>query len=187
MCRFRQRKPRDVSWDEAMGALGRAAPMLRDDLDTRTTGRAGLIVSPAAGATGADTASELERVLAAAEALDGAEHHIQTDEHNHAWLILEAQGLEALASSMARAVALLQAGALAGHLLAAVFPITWNDRTLYWICHVKTGRFTPFVPLPGEDQLRDYPLEIRMEATLRKGIPTDRDQSRWYPLWGIPI
>ena len=33
-----------VSWTEALAAIGRAAPQLQDDLETKPTGQAGLII-----------------------------------------------------------------------------------------------------------------------------------------------
>lgn len=169
--------------------MAQLARKLQDELGTSTTGQAGLIVRPsAAPPEGGDTATEVENALHGDGTLFGVAYRVQADDHDHAWVIAEAETLDALTRSLERASGALQVQGVGERLLAAVFPFTWMDTRLYWICHPKTGRYTPFVPKGDpQDQLRDYPLEVRMEKALRKDMPTERDVTEWYPLWGLPI
>ena len=186
---FGRRAKAPVDWAEALEAMAQLAQKLQNGLVTFTTGQAGLIIRPPASPPpGCDTAVEVESALRRDGTLLSVAYRVQADDHNHAWVIAEAEKLDALARSLGSASEALQAQGVGERLLAAVFPFTWMDSRLYWVCHPKTGRYTPFLPKGDpQDQLRDYPLEVRMEKALRKDLPTERDVTEWYPLWGIPI
>lgn len=196
-------KPIQVPWTEALKAMAAAAPRLQGELDTLPTGQAALLVRPAFPPTEgpaqppvtAGTAAEVEAALAASPHAIGAspsapadDFRVQADADGHAWVVVRAGKLEELAAALARAAEALKAKGLEERILAAVFPFTWKEKRLYWICRFKTGRYSPFVAIEGREQrLRDYPVELRMEAALRKDLPTERDLSQWYPIWDMPV
>jgi hypothetical protein len=187
-------KPTPIPWAEALNAMAAAAPQLQGELDTLPTGRAALLVRPAQPPATAGAAAEVEAALAASPdaigaspSAPGGDFRVQADADGHVWVVASAGKLEELAAALARAAGVLKAKGLEERILAAVFPFTWKETHLYWICRFKTGRYSPFAAVPGSEQLRDYPLELRMEAALRKNLPTERDLSQWYPIWGMPV
>jgi hypothetical protein len=85
-------------------------------------------------------------------------------------------------------------GGLGARVMAAVWPFRWRDTTanedrrIYWIYQPRLKGYTPFVPLGDpESRERDHPLEIRMEEAIRRDLPTHRQVSDWYPIWGMPV
>ncbi len=176
------------NWAEALGALSQAATFIQNDLETLPQGQAGLIVQPDDDASHEDASAKVTRLLENDETLSSVRYRIQPDKHLHAWVILESKPLEDLTESLWKVAESLKERGMEDRLLAAVFPFTWQNKPLYWLLRISTGRFTPFVPVGQmEDEERDHPLEIRMEKALRKTIPTARSVKQWYPLWGIPI
>ena len=130
----------------------------------------------------------MEEALGKTIWLSVARIRVQSDAQDHAWVIVEEEKLEGLVASLERVGEALQAEGLEKRMLASVFPFTWKQQRLYWICRFKTGRYSPFVAVEGTaERLRDYPLELRMEAAMRKYLPTERDFSQWYPLWDVPL
>ena len=184
---FSRRQPKASSMAAALGAMAHFAPRLRDEMETTTTGQASLIIRPADPPSTVGVSVEVEQVIAGQELASGAGHHVEADQEGYAWLIIESPELERLTEALWRAVEAFSARGLEDRLLAAVFPFTWQDRRLYWICPAKTSRYAPFVPADEHEHLRDYPLEERMVEALHRHLPIERDRSQWYPLWGIPI
>ena len=183
-----RKKPAPVPWAQALEAMAQAGPMLQNDLETTTTGQAALLVQPATDAASEGTAAEVETALSKTMWLAVDRVRVRTDAQRHAWVIGEAGKLEELVVLLQRISATMETEGLGQRILAAVFPFAWKQRRLYWLCRSKTGRYSPFVVVDDSSQpLRDYPLELRMEAAVRKYLPTERDLSQWYPLWDIPI
>ena len=183
-----RKKQPPVPWAQALDAMAQASPVLQDDLETVTTGQAALLIQPAKESAGGNTAAEVESALARTMWLSVAGVRVQTDAEQHAWVVGEAGSLGELVSLLQRVSTALQAEGLEQRILAAVFPFAWKQRRLYWLCRSRTGRYSPFAAVEESPQpLRDYPLELRMEAALRKYLPTERDLSQWYPLWDIPL
>jgi hypothetical protein len=182
-----RRQPKASSLAAALSAMAHFALRLRDEMETATTGQAGLIIRPADPPSAEGVIVEVEQVIAGQELASGTANHVEADQEGYAWLIIESPQLKQLTKALWRAGEAFSARGLEDRLLAAVFPFTWKDRRLYWICPAKTGRYAPFVPADAHEHLRDYPLEERMVEALHGHIPIERDRSQWYPLWGIPI
>jgi hypothetical protein len=69
-------------------------------------------------------------------------------------------------------------------LLCAVFRFD-GQRPIYWIFNFKQGSFYPFVPLGN--RVRDTAMESRLRAILKGEMPIEKDEGRWFPLWGMPL
>lgn len=171
---------------DAILAMGRASARLQDELGTISTGRVGIVVRPGDSAPPDRALAQVEEALHRDQGLRRARYSVEADQHDCQWVVLQGHDFQELVGSVGLAIDALKDGGLGEWLLAVVFPFTWKEKRLYWIYHPNRGRYTPFVPT-GREQLRDYPLEVRMEAFLRKAIPTDRDPSQWFPLWDMPI
>ena len=173
---------------ESLTDLASAAPLLEGELETQPTGEAGLIIQPDLPYNSPGPATVASEVLRADTGTTRLSWRIQEDDHQHAWIIISAEGLAALVDSCYSAAEALRGAGTDRLLLAFVFPFDWREKRLYWMLRPKSGRFSPFVPIGSpSDRQRDFALEVRMERALRKIIPTARDAKEWYPLWGIPI
>ncbi|NMC10796.1 MAG: hypothetical protein GYA39_07495, partial [Methanothrix sp.] len=68
-------------------------------------------------------------------------------------------------------------------LLAAVYRFQ-GDGTVYLIYNFKLGSYYPFVPRGDQ---RDTSMEFRLRSLMEKELPMEKDEAKWYPLWGMPI
>ena len=181
-----RRRASSAPWPEAMAAMGRAFATLQGQMETYPTGQVGIILRSPQGVPADQSVGETERELRASPATRRTPYRLRTDEHGYVWVLLDDRRLERLAEGVLQVGEALTGHGFAERLLAVVFPFSWKERKLYWIYNGSRGRFTPFAPA-GQDQQRDYPLEERMEASLRRHLPTERQPSQWYPIWGMPI
>ena len=69
-------------------------------------------------------------------------------------------------------------------LLAAVYRFK-GDAVVFWIYNFKLGSYYPFVPQSG--QTRDTPREFRLRSLMEKELPIEKDEAKWYPMWGMPL
>jgi len=58
-------------------------------------------------------------------------------------------------------------------------------RPIFLVYLAKQGTFYPFAPLA--DEQRDSELELRVRGMLGQDLPVEKDLSRWFPLWGVPV
>lgn len=188
-----KRNPKNSTWPDAMNSMASAAPNMEQMLDTFTTGEVGVLIRPTEEQSPTQTRAEVERALTG---MDRTRHHfdVTVDEMGHGWVILKAESLPELAQGAAQMGDVLATAGLGTRVVAAVFPFRWHDaatqqdRRIYWLYQPRVKGFTPFVP-EGDlsNERRDHDLELKMEVATRKGIPTVRETSEWFPIWGMPI
>jgi hypothetical protein len=188
-----KRAPKHLTWAAAMTAMGSVGSRLEQQLDTVTTGEAAVLVRPDPEHSHTQTKAELERALTG---MDRTKYHFRVtiDEVGHGWVVLKGRGLEDLAQGVGQMGDVFIATGLDDRVVAAVFPMHWHGaaneshRSIYWLYQPRIRRFTPFVP-EGESigEHRDHNLEIRMEAAIRRELPTERQTAEWFPIWGMPI
>jgi hypothetical protein len=194
VCFFKFNKaPKHSTWPEAMEAIGRNSERFEQQLDTATTGEVGILVRPTDDQSHTQTKAEMERALTG---MDRTRHHFEVtiDETGHGWAILKDDSLVVLAQGAAQMGDVLAQAGLGERVMAAVFPFRWHDsvnqtdRRIYWLYQPRIRSFTPFVP-DGDisHERRDHDLEIRMEAAIRRDLPTERQTAEWFPIWGMPI
>ena len=189
MCWFLSRAKK-TGWSEANEALARSAQVFEEVLDTYATGSAGVLVRPAEDQDAVQAKAELERALAHLRSMDAPRWSVMLDdsEHPHPWVVVQGDGLTALANSMRVVGETLVAAGIGQRVLAAVYPFTWKEQRIYWIYQPRIQAFTPFAPAPdGPPETRDHTLELRMEQAARRDIPTSRAIKEWYPIWGLPF
>jgi hypothetical protein len=80
----------------------------------------------------------------------------------------------------------LQGSGYGDRLLCAVFAFEEKGKPLYFIYNFKRGAYYPFVPAPGE-QARDSERELRLQSQIGAELPFEKDVTRWFPLWEIPL
>lgn len=173
--------------------MGRNGGRFEQQLDTSTTGEVGVLLRPTEGQSHTQTKAEVERALSG---MNRTKHHfdITIDEMGHGWAILKSESLTDLADGATQMGDVLAAAGLGERVVAAVFPFRWHDATnqsdrrIYWLYQPRLRSFTPFVPEGDQsNERRDHDLEIRMEAAIRRELPTERQTAQWYPIWGMPL
>ena len=176
-----------ANWETAAAAMSRAAPRLEREFNTVSTGRVGVLVRPDPDQAPEAAKAEVEEALASVSSSD-ARFDLVTDDSGHPWVVVRGGGLPELAAATDVIGTALAAGGLGDRVIAAIYPFRWKEQQVYWMYQPRLRAYTPFAPLGSEeDSERDHPLELRMEAALRKTLPTSRQISEWYPIWGMPL
>ncbi len=173
--------------------MGRNSERFEQQLDTVTTGEVAVLVRPTEDQSHTQTKAELERALTG---MDRARYHfdVTVDEMGHGWVILKGEHLPELSQGVASMGDIFAEAGLGERVVAAVFPFRWHDSTaqqdrrIYWLYQPRIRGFTPFVP-DGDlsHERRHHDLEVRMEAAIRRDLPTERKTSEWFPIWGMPV
>lgn len=108
------------------------------------------------------------------------------DSFGYQWIILQTEEFENLVATIHMISLELQDSGYGEQLLASVFQFRDDSRrNVYWIYNYKRGTFYPFVPRGNQD--RDNALELRLNAILSRELTAERDITKWYALWGIPL
>jgi hypothetical protein len=193
MCFFLKRAPAHATWGQAMLSMGGVAERLEKQLDTVTTREAAVLVRPTDDQSATQTRAEMERALTG---MDRTlfRFDVTMDDSGYGWAIVKGAVLGDVAAGINQMGEVFTASGLGERVMAAIFPFMWHDSVhqrdhkIYWLYQPRVRGFTPFVPDgdPGNEQ-RDHDLEIRMETAIRRDLPTYRDTSEWYPIWGMPI
>lgn len=194
MCFFAfKRPPSHATWSQAMGSMGGATERLEKQLDTVTTREAAVLVRPTKEQLPTQTRAEIERALTGMDRTR-FRFDVTVDDTGYGWAIVKGAVLGDVAAGISQMGDVFTASGLGDRVMAAVFPFMWRDsvhqrdRKIYWLYQPRVRGFTPFVP-DGDPtrEKRDHELEIRMETAIRRDLPTFRDTSEWYPIWGMPI
>lgn len=176
-----------------MGAMGNSGERLEKQLNTVTTREAAVLIRPTDDQSANQTKAEIERALTGMDRTR-FRFDVTVDESGYGWAIVKGAVLSDVAAGISQMGAVLTASGLNDRVMAAVFPFMWRDsvnhreRKIYWLYQPRVRGFTPFVPDgdPSREE-RDHDLELRMETAIRRDLPTYRDTSEWYPIWGMPL
>lgn len=131
--------------------------------------------------------TSIERIIRAYEPAREVKTRLETDHHGYQWAIIRHDLFDGLTEGVALISDAFLKQEYTERIVAAIFPFTWKEKKLYLIFLQRTGKFSPFVPISKKDDLRDLPMEARIEGALRNFINTERDMSKWYPMWEMPI
>ena len=160
---------------------------IQAELGWTPAGRAALCLKPLGTRDFALAGEELEELVRLVAGESGTQTETKADELGYRWLIFTDPDFEDLVGVVHVAGNELQAKGYGGQLLAAVFPFApgAGQGSCYLIYSYKRGAFYPFIPRPGNK--RDTAAELSAAGALERELPVEKDHSRWYPLWDLPV
>jgi hypothetical protein len=165
-------------------AISTAAVSMEASLGFKSDGAAGVCIKPMEHSRYEAAKSEIDDLLKISFKDTGTEHSIQKDEYNYVWVILKDKDFDDLVTNVQMVSQILIEQGFGTQLLAAVYRFK-GDSSVYWIYNFKLGSYYPFAPRSGQE--RDTSLEFRLNSVLAAELPLEKDQSKWYPMWGMPI
>jgi hypothetical protein len=169
---------------EDLFAISTAAVTLEASLGYRADGQAGVCIKPLESSHYEAARREIEDLLNISIKDTGTGYKIQKDEYNYLWVLLSDPDFEDLVTGVQMVSQVLTEQGFGTQLLAAVYRFRGED-VIYWIYNFKQGTYYPFVPAGGRE--RDTSREFRLRALMQKEMPVEKDESRWYPMWGMPL
>ena len=147
---------------------------------------AGIVFQPLGTADFQGILADTEELLHGTAEETGTKVTSHEDQYGYRWLILEDADFEDLVVSLNTISVALQGSGYGDRLLCAVFAFEEKDKPVYFIYNFKRGAYYPFVPAPG-DQARDSERELRLQSQIGAELPFEKDVTRWFPLWEIPL
>ncbi|HNX39677.1 MAG TPA: hypothetical protein PKK11_03765 [Methanothrix sp.] len=165
-------------------AISTAAVTLESSLGYRPDGAAGVCIKPVDSSRYEAAKAEVSDLLKLSMNETGTNFSIQKDEYNYLWVVLTDPDFEDLVAGVQMISQTLMEQGFGTQLLAAVYRFR-GESALYWIYNFKQGSYYPFVPAGGRE--RDTSRELRLKALMAREMPIEKDESRWYPMWGMPL
>ncbi|HET7559534.1 MAG TPA: hypothetical protein VFK80_06200 [Limnochordia bacterium] len=171
-------------------ALVTAQTTLEVNLGWTPAGRAGICVKPQDSGDFAASEREMVELLRFAAQESRSEVQVQTDEYNYRWFLFSDPDLDDLVNLIHMAGQTLSEHGYGPQMLSAAFRFKRTrdgDRPGFLIYNYKRANFYPFVALNEADKKRDNAEELHASGQLSTEMPIERDQSRWFALWGSPV
>ena len=129
---------------------------------------------------------ELNELMAMSAKEFDTELSTSEDSYGYRWATLKDPDLDELVTGVHLLNSTLEQRGYDSLLLCSVFRFrTEGAKDLYLVYLYKRATFYPFAPLPGER--RDNELELRVRGVVGRELPIEKDLSRWFPLWGVPL
>lgn len=170
---------------EGLFAISTAAVTLEASLNCRSDGEAGVCIKPVESSRYETARSEIEELLKISIKETGTQFRIEKDGYNYVWIHLFDPDFEDLVTGVQMVHQILSEQGFGSQLLAAVYRFKKETKTIYWIYNFKQGAYYPFVPAGARE--RDASTEFRLRTLMAKELPLEKDESRWYPMWGMPL
>jgi hypothetical protein len=165
-------------------AISTSAVTLESSLGLKPDGAAGVCIKPMESSRYEAARAEIEELLKVSFKETGTEYEIQKDEYNYIWVVLSDPDFEDLVTNIQMVCQTLMEQGFGTQLLAAVYRFK-GDATVFWIYNFKLGSYYPFAPQSG--QKRDTSREFRLKSLMEKELPIEKDEAKWYPMWGMPL
>ena len=175
------------SREERLVALAGAVVSLEADLGLVPAGQGGLVLRHLDSAAFQRAEVKLAAILELAGRETGAEIVQERDSYGYHWVVVTDDAIADLVSTVYSVTLELRDAGFGDQVLAAAFGFRGADgRPIYWLYNFKRASFYPFAPT-ADGETRDNAREIQAAAAMERELPIEADQSRWYPMWGMPL
>jgi hypothetical protein len=159
------------------------------DLDVQgyeSTDRAGLCFNQVESVDFDAVVTDVEDLLAASDVDSHTDYRVTDDEYGYKWVTLEDPVFDDLVTLIHVASDTLITSGYEQYLLCAVFAFESDSGVeTYWIYNFKRGAWYAFAPRSVGERATD--IEADVTDLMDGHLDLEDDDSRQYPLWGIPF
>lgn len=174
---------------DAINSLSSAYVALETKLNLTSTGRTAVCIKRASAQKFNEMKQEIEKFLEASKADFDLSFHAVVDPYDYLWIVILSKTIEDNVAVITAIGDTIDQKGFSDRLLASVFE--FNNGTLieYLIYNYKIDKFYPFVPINEQQKQRNHSEELKIMSALidEKKLPFEKDMSRWYPIWNIPV
>ena len=174
---------------DAINSLSSAYVTLETKLNLTSTGRTAVCIKRASAQEFNDMKQEIEKFLEASKADFDLSFRAVVDPYDYLWIVILSKTIEDNVAVITAIGDTIDQKGFSDRLLASVFE--FNNGTLieYLIYNYKIDKFYPFVPINEQQKQRNHSEELKIMSALidEKKLPFEKDMSRWYPIWNIPV
>jgi hypothetical protein len=186
---------RKVNYDsDALFTLSSAYISLDTRLDLIYTGRCGICIKKKAVDISFDELKlSIENFLDASKKTDlKLSYDVSIDEHHDLlWLVIDTRSIEDSVACVTVVTEILEQEGDKILLKSAVFEFGkgGNKHRPYYLTYdYELDKFYPFVPVIGRQKARNSSEEKNMmRAISNDKLPLEEDESRWDPIWQLPL
>lgn len=172
--------------DDALFGLSTGVITLQTELGLKPTGSGAITFRPVSSGDFVQLQNDVDALLQASAKDSPITWTTEEDRFGYQWVILKAAEFENLLATVHMIGRELQDNGYGPQLLAAVFQFRGKKSgTVYWMYNYKRGAFYPFVPAASGS--RNNAEEMHVSAVMGRELIVEKDLSKWYPLWGIPL
>ena len=177
-------KPAPPNLDTLFG-LPSAAVTLDVSTGLKPSGQAAVCFKPASGEAFTATTGEIADLLEFSSESSGTTVTGQDDRYGYHWVVLADPDLDDLVGAAHVVNRTLEEKGFGPQLLCSVFGFAKESDRCHLVYLYKRGTFYPFAP-SGEER-RNNELELQVRGALEGELPLEKDLTRWFPMWGLPI
>jgi hypothetical protein len=174
---------------DAINSLSSAYVALETKLNLTSTGRTAVCIKRASAQKFNEMKQEIEKFLEASKADFDLSFYAVVDPYDYLWIVILSKTIEDNVAVITAIGDTIDQKGFSDRLLASVFE--FNNGTLieYLIYNYKIDKFYPFVPINEQQKQRNHSEELKIMSALidEKKLPFEKDMSRWYPIWNIPV
>lgn len=174
---------------DAINSLSSAYVTLETKLNLTSTGRTAVCIKRASAQEFNEMKQEIEKFLEASKADFDLSFRAVVDPYDYLWIVILSKTIEDNVAVITAIGDTIDQKSFSDRLLASVFE--FNNGTLieYLIYNYKIDKFYPFVPINEQQKQRNHSEELKIMSALidEKKLPFEKDMSRWYPIWNIPV
>jgi hypothetical protein len=174
---------------DAINSLSSAYVTLETKLNLTSTGRTAVCIKRASTQKFNEMKQEIEKFLEASKADFDLSFHAVVDPFDYLWIVILSKTIEDNVAVITAIGDTIDQKGFSDRLLASIFE--FNNGTLieYLIYNYKIDKFYPFVPINEQQKQRNHSEELKIMSALidEKKLPFEKDMSRWYPIWNIPV
>jgi hypothetical protein len=174
---------------DAINSLSSAYVTLEAKLNLTSTGRTAVCIKRASAQEFNEMKQEIEKFLEASKADFDLSFRAVVDPYDYLWVVILSKTIEDNVAVITAIGDTIDQKGFSDRLLASVFE--FNNGTLieYLIYNYKIDKFYPFVPINEQQKQRNHSEELKIMSALidEKKLPFEKDMSRWYPIWNIPV
>lgn len=172
---------------EVLFSLSSAYITLETKLGLKVTGRCALTFKSVSGAYFYEMEQDVRRFLDSLNPEFDLAYCSVTDSYGYVWIILEGKRIEDLLAGLTAVGDTVEEKGFSDQILAAVFEFSSERQGgyQYLIYNYKRNNFYPFVP--AGPKARSTEQEMQIMAALGEEVPFEKDMTRWYPMWDLPL
>jgi hypothetical protein len=174
---------------DAINSLSSAYIALETKLHLTSTGRTAVCIKRAETMQFNEMKLEIEKFLEASKEDIDLSFRAVVDPYDYFWIVILGKTIEDNIAAITSIGDTIDQRGFSDRLLASVFEFNNGILIEYLIYNYKIDKFYPFVPINEQQKQRNHSEELKIMSALidEKMLTFEKDMSRWYPIWNIPV
>ncbi len=177
---------------DAIFSLSSTYISLETKLGLKSTGRCAICVEKVSGGHFDELKRNIDSFLHSVKNDFELSYSTLIDKHDYLWIIIDAKRIEDIVACITAVGETIEETGFSDQLLSAVIEFSSDgiENPYYLIYNYKLDGFYPFVPTNTtiNQRRRNNQAEMKiMDAVTDDKLPFEKDMTRWYPIWDLPL